>query len=250
MKETSGTTVRWHPSHLMQMNFDAEFGRGLRTTQSRRPARACLTLIFSISGFMPAYCQQSDSATNAPPQPEAKRIFWIIPNLRTSPVRVPHWLITTAERVHIARLDSFDRATFTLGALFGAEAQLTKANPSFGQGVPTYANYFATAYANYAIGDYLTEAIFPVILRQDPQYFRRIVGGFWPRLSNAAGQFSGPTETPARDSSLFSEIAGNSTAVAISMAYYPDNRTALGAVSKLGSQLGVDMASNILKVFA
>ena len=47
----------------------------------------------------------------------------------------------------------------------------------------------------------------------------------------------------------YSEIIGNSTAVAISTAYYPGDRTAGNAVSKLGVQLGVDMAANILKEF-
>jgi hypothetical protein len=47
----------------------------------------------------------------------------------------------------------------------------------------------------------------------------------------------------------YSEVIGNSTAVAISNAYYADNRTAGDAISKLGVQLGVDMASNILKEF-
>jgi hypothetical protein len=44
-------------------------------------------------------------------------------------------------------------------------------------------------------------------------------------------------------------MAGNSIAVAISMAYYPENRDVTDGVSKLGSQPGVDMASNILKQF-
>ena len=47
----------------------------------------------------------------------------------------------------------------------------------------------------------------------------------------------------------FSEIVGNSTAVAISTAYYPEGRDVASAVSNLGSQIGVDMASNILKEF-
>jgi len=33
------------------------------------------------------------------------------------------------------------------------------------------------------------------------------------------------------------------------MAYYPENRDLADGISKLGSQLGVDMASNILKEF-
>jgi hypothetical protein len=47
----------------------------------------------------------------------------------------------------------------------------------------------------------------------------------------------------------YSEVVGNSVAVAISNAYYSNNRTASEGVSKPGMQLGVDMAANILKEF-
>ena len=47
----------------------------------------------------------------------------------------------------------------------------------------------------------------------------------------------------------FSEIVGNSTGVAILQAYYPDERDWQDAVEGLGTQLGVDMAANILKEF-
>jgi hypothetical protein len=60
---------------------------------------------------------------------------------------------------------------------------------------------------------------------------------FWTHNDSGKTQFN------------YSEVIGNSTAVAISSAYYKDNRTASDGVSKLGMQLGVDMASNILKEF-
>jgi hypothetical protein len=60
---------------------------------------------------------------------------------------------------------------------------------------------------------------------------------FWTHADSGGTQFN------------YSEIIGNSAAVAISNAYYADNRTAADGVSKLGMQLGVDMASNILKEF-
>ena len=46
-----------------------------------------------------------------------------------------------------------------------------------------------------------------------------------------------------------SEIFGNAAAVAISNAYYPDGRTAGDNVSRLGVQIGLDAAGNILKEF-
>jgi hypothetical protein len=60
---------------------------------------------------------------------------------------------------------------------------------------------------------------------------------FWTQCDSGRKQFN------------YSEVVGNSTAVAISEAYYSDNRTASEAVSSLGVQLGVDMAANILKEF-
>jgi hypothetical protein len=230
----------------MQMNLNGERSR---VAFSHRHAPACLALVLLVGVFEPAYCQQSDPSNNAVPPSEAKRIFWIIPNFRTAPLPIPYKPITPSEKFHIATLDSFDRGTIALGALFGAEAQLTRSNPSFGNGVPAYAHYFATSYADYVIGDYMTEAIFPVMLHQDPRYFRRGTGGFWSRFGYAAGQIFWTHGDSGHGEFNFSEIAGNSTAVAISMTYYPENRTALDAVSKLGSQLGVDMTSNILKEF-
>ena len=95
----------------------------------------------------------------------------------------------------------------------------------------------------------MTEAIYPVMLHQDPRYFRRGTGGAWSRLASAAGQIFWTHTDSDQLQFNFSEIIGNSTAVAISTTYYPDNRTAANAVSKLCVQLGVDMAANILKEF-
>jgi len=218
------------------------------SVRRHRTRHARVVLLISLLSS-PVFCQQAQPANNAPMEPESKRIFWIIPNFRTSPTLVPYRPITPSEKFRIATLDSFDRGTFALGMLFGAEAGLTEANRSFGQGVRGYAHYFATSYADYVIGDYMTEAIFPTILHQDPRYFRRGTGSRWSRLGYAAGQIFWTRNDSGRGQFNFSEIAGNSTAVAISMAYYPENRDVADGVSKLGSQLGVDMASNILKEF-
>jgi hypothetical protein len=192
---------------------------------------------------------QQASPTPGPAPPEDKRILWIIPNYRTSPTLHPYKPLTPREKFKIATEDSFDRGTVALAVLFGAEAQLTKATPAFGQGVEGYARYLGTSYADFVIGDMMTEAIYPVILRQDPRYFRRGTGGAWSRLGYAAGQIFWTHTDSGHTQFNFSEVVGNSTAVAISNAYYPNNRTAGDAVSKLGVQLGVDMAANILKEF-
>jgi hypothetical protein len=157
--------------------------------------------------------------------------------------------LTTAEKFKIAEQDTLDRGTFAMAAGFAGLGQLTNATPSFGHGVAGYGRYFGTLFGDFAIGNYMTEAIFPSLLHQDPRYFRRGTGSglsrleyamkqiFWTHTDSGGGQFN------------FSELGGNATAAAIGNAYYPDNRDARSAASKLGIQIAIDTTGNILKEF-
>ena len=181
--------------------------------------------------------------------PESKRILGIISNYRTSPSLENYEPLTTREKFKVASEDAFDRGTVGLAAFFAGEGQLTNSNRSFGQGVSGFSRYFGASYGDFVIGDYMTEAVFPTLLHQDPRYFRRCTGTGWSRLTYAMGQILCTHSDSGRMQFNYSEIFGNSAAVAISTAYYVDNRTAADAAGKLGAQLGVDMAANVLKEF-
>jgi hypothetical protein len=190
--------------------------------------------------------QQPDAGKDRKP---SKHVLWIIPNFRTSPVLQNFEPLTPKEKFSIAAQDTFDRGTFVLAALFAGQNQLGNSNPSYGQGVEGYAKYWAASYGDFAIGNYMTEGIFPTLLHQDPRYFRRGSGTALSRLGSAVGQiFWTHTDSGGRQFN-YSEIAGNSVAVAISTAYYPANRGASDAISQLGIQIGVDVAANIVKEF-
>ena len=178
-----------------------------------------------------------------------KRVLGIIPNYRTFPTLANYAPITPKEKFKIAVNDSFDRGTVALAAAFAATGQWSNAEPSYRQGALGYARYFGASYTDLLAGDFLTEAIYPVMLHQDPRYFRRGVGSGWSRLGYAMGQIFWTHTDAGRAQFNFSEIAGNSTAVAISTVYSPEGRDATSAVSKLGVQLGVDMGGNLLKEF-
>jgi hypothetical protein len=184
-----------------------------------------------------------------PPETKDKRVLWIIPNNRTTPTLVNYEPITPAAKFKLSADDAFDRGTVVLAGAFAGIGQLSNSDPSFGQGGAGYGRYFATSYADFVIGDFMTEALYPTLLHQDPRYFRRGRGSVWSRLGYAAGQCIVTHSDTGRTQFNYSEIIGNSTAVAISAAYYPDGRDVSTAVSKLGSQIGVDVTSNILKEF-
>jgi len=181
--------------------------------------------------------------------PESNRVLGFIPNYRTSPIGSTYEPLTLSEKFKLASEDAFDRGTFALAGTFAGEAQLTNANRSFGQGAAGFVRYYGSAYGDLLIGDYMTEAVFPTVLHQDPRYFRRGTGSVFSRLGYAMGQIFWTRSDTGVTQFNYSEIIGNSTAVAISNAYYRDNRDVSDAVSKLGTQLGVDMAANILKEF-
>jgi hypothetical protein len=225
-----------------------------------------LTFVVCIFGSSYSLCQ-TDSASGVPrqsgivdsskaasdpvgpSQPESKRLFGIVPNYRTSPTLHPYTPISAKEKFVVASEDAFDRGTFILSAMFAGEAQLTNANRAFGQGGAGFGRYLGASYADYVIGDYMTEGIFPTILHQDPRYFRKGSGAGLSRLGYALGQIIFTHTDTGRTTFNYSEVVGNSTAVAISNAYYVDNRDARGASVKLITQLGVDAASNVLKEF-
>ncbi len=194
--------------------------------------------------------QPGTVAQSNPTDTERKRILGIIPNYRTTPSLAEYKPIPPREKFKIARQDSLDRGTAVLAALFAGQAQLTNSNPSFGQGVAGYSRYFGTSYADFVIANYMTEAIFPTFLHQDPRYFRRGTGSTRSRLRYALLQTFWTHADSGRMQFNYSEILGNSTSVAISNAYYQDNRDAASALTRLATQVSVDAAANILKEFS
>ncbi len=189
-----------------------------------------------------------DPATDS--APEQKRIFGLIPNYRSAPIPVPYKPLSTGEKFKIASQDAFDRGTVVLALLFAGEGQLTNSNREFGQGAAGYGRYFGTSYADFVIGDFLTEGIFPSLLHQDPRFFPRHTGSTVSRLGYAAGQIFWTHNDNGRGALNISELAGNATAVAIANSYYPGSRNASDNVTKFATQIGVDMASNMVKEFS
>lgn len=205
--------------------------------------------VMNLTDLLPAQ-ESADRVAEAakPPEPE-KRLFGIIPNNRTSPSLMNYKPLTAGQKFKLASADAFDRGTFLLAAAFAGEGQLKNSDPSFGQGVKGYAHYFVTSYADWAIGDYMTEAVVPTLVHHDPRYFRKGTGNGFKRLGYAMGQIFVTHTDSGRKAFNISEIGGNAAAVAISQAYYPESRDAASAASKLALQVAVDMSSNIMKEF-
>jgi hypothetical protein len=238
---------------------------GTYPSEWRRAVRRlaiCLAWISVPSGFgqtipssnqsPPAAGQASRAAEVQPASTEQlpRRIFGIIPNYRSHPSLKDSKPLTAGGKFKLAARDSFDPGTFLLAGGIAGIGQASNSTPSYGQGAAGYGRYYGSSYGDLMIGNFMTEGIYPSLLHQDPRYFRRGTGSTGSRLGYAMGQIFVTHGDNRKTQFNYSEICGNATAVAISNAYNPDNRTASDAVAKLGVQLGIDMAGNILKEFA
>jgi hypothetical protein len=173
----------------------------------------------------------------------------VLPNYRTANSTAVYMPITVQQKFTIGFKDSFDYPLLGLAAVIAAWGQADNSHPEFGQGWAGYGRRVGTAYADQAIGNMMTESIFPSLLREDPRYFRRGYGSVWSRTFYAATRVF-VTKTDAGGTRFnFSELLGNATGTAISNLYYPDDHSVGDNVQKLGSQIGIDAVSQVLKEF-
>jgi len=181
-----------------------------------------------------------------------KRIFGVLPNYRTADGTAPFVPITARHKFYIATKDSFDYPVYITAAAFAGYYQWENENPSFAQGMKGYAKRLASSYGDQAIGNLMTEAIFPSLLHEDPRYFRvgSSGGSTWHRARYAITRVFEARTDKGGWTFNFAEWLGNGSTVALSNLYYPaDTRHVSDNVEKLGIQVGTDAFPQVLKEF-
>lgn len=158
-------------------------------------------------------------------------------------------MLTGRQKFSIATKDSFDYPLVMLAGALAGLGQLTDQSPSFGQGIKGYGHRLVTNYADQAMGNVFTEGLFPVLLHEDPRYFRRGSGTTKSRAVYALTRVVLTHRDSGRTSFNFSEWLGNASSVAISNVYYPENRSFGANGTKLLMQVGTDAVSQVLKEF-
>jgi hypothetical protein len=222
---------------------------------------ACAVLLYSLacngalaqqsgSGSAPEVVAKPASPNSLdPPQAPDKRMFGVLPNYRTVEDSADVEPLTTKRKFYIASKDSFDYPIYFLSAAFAGISQLENENADFGQGLKGYAKRYGAAYVDQMLGNMMTEAVVPTLLHEDPRYFRRGSGSKLGRTAYALTRIFVTRTDAGLNRINSSELLGNSVAVAISNAYYPESRNVADNLEKLALQCGTDALSNVLKEF-
>ncbi len=158
--------------------------------------------------------------------------------------------LSTGEKWEFGTVEVFDPlAILDLGAA-AAVRQEQDQFPSFGQGLFGYTKRYGVAFANHAGSDYMTGSIFPILLKEDPRYFRMGTGGFFRRFFYAASRIPVTRTDKGTNRFNFSEFIGNAAAATLSNVYLPRaDRTTSYSAETFGLFLGSDALVNIAKEF-
>jgi hypothetical protein len=199
----------------------------------------------SQSQSAPGAQQNTDSDAT-----QSKRILWIIPNFRSVSADTKLPPLSVKEKFVMATQDSFDYSGFILAGMIAGYSMATVSSPEFHQGAAGFGQYYWHSFVDEASGNYFTEAIVPVLTREDPRYYTLGHGGFFRRTGYAVSRLF-ITRTDSGGSSFnYSEIVGNLAGAGLSNAYYPAVERTFGKTAeKWGTQVGVDGIADVLKEF-
>jgi hypothetical protein len=176
---------------------------------------------------------------------EKQRLIGFFPNFYTSYVSDAAPL-TSKQKFSLATRGTFDPvAMIGVGIAAGLE-QATNAYAGYGQGAEGYSKRFAAKFLDGRSSDFLTHAVFPSLLHQDPRYYYQGSGPLKSRLIHAVSSAFLTRSDSGRTVPNYSYLLGDMCSGALSNLYYPKaNRgahlvftnTAVGLAGRVGTNL-------------
>ena len=194
------------------------------------------------------------------------RLFYALPNFLTLQGQAKLPPMTAKDKFKVVALGTFDYVEYPWWGVLAAISQAENSEPAYGQGWASYAKRYGTTAGDSMVENFMTGAVFPSILHQDPRFYQSDKGGFTRRGFYAVSRIFVTRGDSGHQQFNFSEIFGASTAAAISTYSYhprstylstpsnphlfiPSDRTLSNTASVLGTQLTLDTITIVVKEF-
>jgi len=179
------------------------------------------------------------------------RLFYALPNFLTleNGANVPP--LTTGGKFKVVARGSFDYIQIPWYASLAGISQASDSEPGYGQGAEGYGKRFGAAFADGTIENFMTGAVLPSILHQDPRFFQSSEGGFAHRTGYAVSRIFITRTDSGKKQFNYSEVFGSALAAGISTySYHPRaDKTVDNALSVWGSEVGYDTITIVVKEF-
>ena len=203
-------------------------------------------------GQQPQDAQKAQNPDKNKPEGVSKdRLFYALPNFLTleNAGQVPP--LSTKEKFQVVTKGSFDYVQIPWYAFLAGISQAEDSEAGYGQGAAGYGKRFGAYFADGTIENYMTGAILPTLLRQDPRYFQSGKGSFTHRTGYAVSRIFVTRTDSGHQQFNFSEIVGSALSAGISTySYHPHaDQTLPNTLSVWGTQVGYDTITLVVKEF-
>jgi Carboxypeptidase regulatory-like domain len=187
-------------------------------------------------------------ATEEVKEQEQQRVLRIIPNFYVSylPDAAP---LTTKLKFRLAWKSSTDPVTILGTAFLAGLQQAGDQNSEFGQGALGYGKRFGAGYVDVFASTFLSGAIFPSLLKQDPRYYYQGTGSKRSRLVHAVANSVMCKGDNGRWQANYSNIAGSFGGAALSSTFYPTRNSAMFTLSNGFIRMGESSLAGVLQEF-
>ena len=179
------------------------------------------------------------------------RLFYALPNFLTleNAGQVPP--LTSGQKFKVVAKGSFDYIQLPWYAFLAGISQAEDSEKGYGQGAEGYGKRLGSYIADGTIENFMTGAILPSLLHQDPRYFQSGKGGFFHRTGYAVTRILVTRQDSGRNAFNYSEVFGSAISAGIStFSYHPrEDRNIGNALSVWGSQVGYDTITLTIKEF-
>lgn len=179
------------------------------------------------------------------------RLFFALPNFLTleNAAHVPP--LTAGQKFQVVARGAFDPVQYFWYGFLAGISQAQNSEPGYGQGAAGYGKRYGAAFADGTIENFMTGAVLPSLLHQDPRFFQSGNGGFGRRAGYAVSRIFVTRTDSGRQQFNFSEILGSGASATISTySYHPSgDRTFANTMSVWGSQIGYDTLTIMIKEF-
>jgi len=168
----------------------------------------------------PAKPNKSDQELKIEHSEQSQRVLGVVPQFgvtsrQDAPPLTPH------EKFHLFAKAAFDPATIGIVGVQAALSQGENEFPAYGQGAQGYGKRFGASLADEVSSGFWSNYTYPVLLKEDPRYFRLGEGSFGRRVLYSLKQEAVCHTDKGGRSFNFSNVLGAFTSGAISNLYYP-----------------------------
>ena len=169
-------------------------------------------------------------------QEQSNRILGVVPQF--SVTRQNAAPLTPRQKFRLFRRSAFDPVQFAIVGLEAGISQATNSFGGYGQGAEGFGKRYGAAFADQVSSNFFSNFVYPVLLKEDPRYFRLGEGTIKHRIGYALAQeFVCKTDEGKRRFN-YSNVLGALTSGSISNAYYPSSDRGFGlTMSRAGIAL-------------